>query len=204
MIYGDIQNDFTALLNRRDCTTAQRNAFFNEAIQRIQREVRCPAMEKSVIYTVPSNYSGLTIPSDLLELISILPEACDDRLEKTSIERALKGAREPGAPKFYCRQGGVWVLAPAPQQADVIRVDYYAELGTLSAPTDEVPLTKIAPDLLKYAALSYAGDFFNDKRTPTWETRYTQIRDSLQNMADADETSGASVVTPAYSYPEDC
>lgn len=209
--YLDLQTSFLGLLNRRDATTAQAKAYIQNAIQVIQRELRCPAMEKSVVATVVNGYVGVVIPSDFLELQNLIPLLTEGgatttdmkRLEKTDISRALVEAINTGLPRRYCRQGGLWVLAPAPQVGDQIRIDYWAELGSLSSDTDTNTIATIASDLIVYKALSLSSDFFNDQRGPKWEARYQQILADLQEQADEDETGGASVVTPAYSYPDD-
>jgi hypothetical protein len=68
---------------------------------------------------------------------------------------------------------------------------------------DENSMSIIAGDLFVYAGLTYVGDFVNDKRTARWEERYAQIKQALDDQATMDETSGATVVSPAYNYPDD-
>jgi hypothetical protein len=211
MNYNDIQTQFLGLLNRRDCTTTQAQAYIQTALQRVQRELRVPAMEKAVIATVAAGYAGLIIPQDFLELINIIPlmtnggtEQTDmKRLEKCDISTALVKSINTGIPRQYARQGGVWILGAAPVLGDTIRIDYYAELGALVNPTDTNVVTLIAPDLLYYAALGYAGDFFVDKRKADWEARYQQILADLQDQADEDEQHGAAAVQPAFHYFDD-
>jgi hypothetical protein len=209
--YSELQTQFLGLLNRRDATTTQAQAYIQNAIQVIQRELRCPAMEKSVVATIDDGYVGLPIPTDFLELQNLIPLTLDGgstvsdyrRMEKTDISRALSAAVDTGLPRRYCRQGGLWVLAPSPVVGDTIRIDYWAELSPLVNPTDTNVISIIASDLIVYKALSLSSDFFNDPRGDKWEARYNQIFQDLQTQADEDEESGAAVVTAAYTYPDD-
>jgi hypothetical protein len=211
MNYSDIQAQFLGLLNRRDITTTQAQTFIQMALQRIQRDLRVPAMEKSVVVTIQSGFAGLVIPTDMLELINIIPTTTNGgvnttdmkRIEKCDISTALVLAINTGVPQKYARQGGMWILGQRPVLNDTIRMDYYAELAALVNPTDTNVITIIAPDLLVYGALGYAGDFYKDVRTPDWEARFTQIMMALQDMANEDEENGAYAVQPAFNYPDE-
>jgi len=49
---GEIRAHFIALLNRSDCSNALADTFIDQAITRIQRQLRVPAMEKQNQYNV--------------------------------------------------------------------------------------------------------------------------------------------------------
>lgn len=211
MTYLELQTQFLALLNRRDCTVAMAKAFLQSAIQRIQRDIRVPALEKSVNVVVGVPFSGIVIPTDFLELINLIPTSTQGgttvtdykRLEKSDISTALVGALSTGLPRQYCRQGGLWILAPAPTELDAIRVDYYGEMTSLVNDADTNVFSVIVPDLIYYGALSYAGDYFVDNRKDSWEMRFSQVAASLEEQGDTDEQQGASVVMPAFHFPDD-
>jgi hypothetical protein len=204
MTLDQLKAKFTGLMNRRDLTAnpALVGDFIDQAIMRIQRELRCPAMEKGVIVTISSPYTGLVIPGDLLELIQIIPAATNYSLRRCSITNALNGATVTGNPEEFCRQGGVWVLAPAPIVADVIRIDYYADLSPLVAGTDANVVSIIAWDLIVFAALSAAALWFTDKRAQGFEGTYQQILLDLQNQSDEDELDTATM-QPVFNWPSD-
>jgi len=170
-------------------------------------------MEKIVLVTInstpndfvpgtPALPSGITIPSDLLELIDIL-NPFGDRLKKEDVTTVMQAARTFGIGRIYYRLGGTWIIGEAPNAGDIYTVVYYAEIGPLVNGTDENIITDIAPDLIIYKALTFAGDFFVDKRTPTWEQRYQSIAQTLQGMADADELSGDACVGMPIYWPDD-
>lgn len=203
MIYGDIKSGFLSLLNRRDCTQAQADTFLQNGILKINRELRCPAMERILTLEIDDMYKGgIPIPTDFLELQSIL-NSQGNRVVKEDMATVLHLARGNDFPTSYVRLGAQWLLGPNPLLNDVVVVTYYASLPPLIASTDQCALTQIAGDLFTYAALTYAGDFYTDKRSDKWEQRYEQIKGDLQGMADADELSGGTNVSPAIIYPDD-
>lgn len=206
MNLAEVRAQFTGLINRRDLSsnTTLANTFINMAIMRIQRELRGPALEKIVQVTITSPYTVLVIPSDFLELISIIPDKSNAALTKCDISKARALAQTVGCPEFYARQGGQWILGPAPAAGDVIDLTYYAELTPLVLDSDTNVISLVAWDLIVYGALSAAGDYYRDNKTPDWEARYTQILKALQDQGDEDEFSGGSAVMPAYIYPDDC
>lgn len=218
MNYTQLQALVQSLLNRRDATTAQIQAWIQGAIVRIQRELRTPMQEKSVTMTVGSTWVGLPIPTDLLELIDIIPvtNLFDQiRLQKVDITRALQTAAVPGFPEVYCRQGGIWVLGPSPGDGDQIQIDYYAEFTALVNGTDTNICATVAWDLIVYGALSDACLYYTDKRRGSqttqrtdgttrimdgFEGKYNDILDRLNEMASTDDDSGAAAVQIPTAY----
>lgn len=217
MNYADTKAKFLRRLNRRDCTDALADDFLQDAITRIQRVLRVPALEKSVVVTLTADTyytSGrLPIPSDYLKLrqITINNQPPIDKQDLGSVLRLV--GHGSGMVSCFARQGGAWVFGPVPDttytdptgvvQTSVVRIDYYAEFPTEATPTADTILTDIASDLLVYGALSYACDHFTDKRGPAFEGRFTQALSDLQAQGDDDELSGGAAVTPAFCFPED-
>lgn len=200
MTYGELKQLFIGILNNRKLTPSQAIQFIDEGIARCQRELRIPAMEKSVSAVAGVDFNGVLLPTDYLEIIRI-----ENSLGKKLVRRSLDYVRSynyTDTPLYYARQINKWVLGPTPPEGDNIRVDYYAEFDDLSADTDENLLTIIAPSLPVYAALSLAADFFLDERTAAFEARYRQTLEQLNAQADTDEVSDASV-EPALQYSED-
>jgi hypothetical protein len=205
MTRDELKTQFTGMMNRRDLTanTSLVDTFIDQALMRVQRELRVPAMEKSVNVTIGSTYSGLVIPSDLIQIKQIVPAATSQKLRKVDLDRAMVAAQYPGTPLIYARQGGVWLVGPYPAAGDVIRIDYYAELPPLIVGTDENVVSIIAWDLIVNAACSYAANYYVDKRAPAFEAQYQQILADLQSQADEDTLSGDAQVSPALVYPVD-
>lgn len=228
MNLSQIQSQLCALLNRRDFTAnpSLQMTFIGQATQRINRELRCPAMEKTMIWTVPDLNPGvIPIPPDFLELIDMYDESILVKMTKVDITKALKGSQPrtlangntqvtnlPGPPTAYARQGAQWLLTPTPAQNSKIVVEYWAELTPLVNPTDTNQLSTIAWDLMIYAALVQAGIYYKDVRLGTvqpdgstdgWEGQYQKALTALQDQSDIDDENGAAVVVPTYTFPLD-
>ena len=58
MNLGDLKTHLADTLNRTDMTDALKTRFIDQAIQRIQRQLRIPVMEKQQIITVSSAITG--------------------------------------------------------------------------------------------------------------------------------------------------
>jgi hypothetical protein len=207
MNYGELKAQFEGLLKRRDMTPTQSDTFLQQAISRTQRVLRVPPMEKSITIT----YDGVTftggqlpIPNDYLKLINITVNDEPEPLRGSDLASVLRLVKysNGSVPTKYVRRGGYWVIGAPPRVGDKFRIDYYTEFSSLSNSTDSNFLTVSADDLVIYAALSYAGDWFVDKRAADWEAKFLRIKGEIEDMAATDELVNAQV-SPAYFFPED-
>lgn len=194
MNYGELKTHFQSLLNRRDLTPSLRETFIQMAISRIQRELRAPLMEKAVEVTISGAYDGLEIPSDYIALVAITVDGEETKLRRVDLQVAQREAVNIGIPQVFARQGGKWILGPTPIEDTVMRIDYFGELGALEEDEDENVLTIVAPDLIAYAALVYASEYFLDRRLEAFENRYTTMLTAIQGQADFDELSHAAIM----------
>lgn len=214
MTLGDLKTQFTALLNNRVVTNNPTlvSTFINQAIMRLQRELRVPFMEKQILYTIPADgsFTKLAIPADLLELKDLMVDRDNDgileyelrRKRLMDVVRASENTMEP--PVIYARQGGAWILGPKPAPSSQVLIYYYAEFAPLNADTDTNTCLKVAWDAVLYGALSAAYSYLKDAENFTGaEAIYSQITKSLQDMSDADELSADAVMAPALQY-DDC
>jgi len=208
--YGDVRTKFIARMNRRDMDTDTADGFLQDAITRIQRVMRIPAMEKSVIIDIDDTYTtqgGIYIPSDYLQLRQI---TYNDQyeLQREDVSVVIPEAyASTGMPQKFCRRGGLWVFSPTPEvntdDPNQVRIDYYAEFDAMTETDDTTVLTDIASDLMIYAALSYACDHYKDQRGDKFEQRFIQILSDIEAMGDDDETSGSAAVQSSFFYSDD-
>ena len=208
MAFIDVQNDVMTILNRRDLTNTQLLSFLDKGARRINREIKCPAQEGTISHTFDGTeaYPGrLLVPGDMLQVISIyLNDASNQRtLIKRDKATVMVAAQTVATPAYYYREGATYILGPQPPNTTTLYIDYYKDATGLSAPTDTNWLTDAAPDLLSYAALTYASDFFMDERADKWESRYQQIAASIQGLADDDELHDASIGAAYNTDPID-
>jgi hypothetical protein len=202
MAYVDVKNQFIGLLNRRDITASLVDTFMGFAIQRIQRELRVPAMEK-LIAVATDGTANFQMPGDLLEIISLHTNdnVQHKKLVRSDLQTILDYSQIPGIPRYYYREGTTISVGPYPPENTLIYFHYYVNADALSADTDTNWVTEIAPTLLVYAALSYACDYFLDDRKQLYEASYQQIADQIQQMALQDELQNASISTAYDSSP---
>lgn len=214
MQLSDLQTQFTSLMNRSDLknNASLQTTFINQAIMRLQRELRLPFMEKTIEYTVDGNWPGyLGIPSDLLELIIINIDSDGDgvvdyplqRVNFKDVQTYSEAFYNGAAPMVYCRKGARWLIGPMPGLGAPIEVIYYAEFAPLVNPTDVNTISKVAWDAVVYGALSAACDYYMDERAEGFEKRYQQITKDLQSQADDDELTADAAVKPALRFDDD-
>lgn len=207
MTLGEMKAQFVSMMNRTDLKNNATlvTTFMNQAILRIQRELRAPFMEKVVSLPIADGFTALPIPNDLLELIAIYVGPNQEyelqRDEKTKVN--YLASYGSGMPLKFARVGSNLVIGPKPAVGDTLLFTYYASFPTLTSDASSNGLTQVAWDLAVYCALSIACDYYVDDRGPAFENKYQQIREGLQAMADADELTADAAVSPVYSWPED-
>lgn len=208
MNYGDLKADFLGLLKRRDITDTQADSFIQKAVTRVQRVLRIPPMEKSIAVTYDGsvfNNGQIPIPSDYLRLIAIsaTPPGCEEReIKQKDLQSVLALVPINDRPTGFARRGGYWQFGPTPPAGTVFRIDYYDEFPAFANATDTNYLTQGAQDLITYGALSFASDYFLDKRGPGFEATFLRIVNEIENQAQQDALINAEV-SAAYEFPED-
>jgi hypothetical protein len=210
MNYGELKADFLGLLKRRDITDTQADSFIAKSVNRVQRVLRIPPMEKAIAITYDGdqfNKGQLPIPSDYLRLISITatpPSLSEKEVHQKDLETVLRDrwGGATGRPRSFVRRGGYWQFGPFPPVGTIFRIDYYDEFPTLSAAGDTSFLTQGASDLVVYGALKFAADYFMDKRKDDFENTFLTIRQEIEDQAQTDALINAQAA-PAYHFPED-
>lgn len=197
---GQIRAHFKALLNRSDCPDALADTFIDQATTRIQRVLRTPAQEAQQTYTISGQTGYVTIPTNLLEIISVYMDGVAvTRIPHHEMIQAQKTG-EQGIPRQMCRQQAKILLHPQPTTGTVY-LDYYAEFPSLTSDSDTNSLTAIASDILTYTALSYAADYFMDERAALFEQKSVQFLAEVQEQSNSAEQSGVSqVMRPTVVY----
>lgn len=210
MTLGDLTTQFVGMMNRNELrqSAALASLYISQAILRIQRELRTPMQEATVLYTIPTTYVpsvGLAIPSDFLELIGIYAGANQEyELTRGAFNKVKSMATCGSGPcRQFTRLGGNWIIGPPPNAGDVVMFQYYASFPAVVAPTDTNTLLTVAWDLVLYSALCAACTFYDDVRFDKFNTQYNTIAEALQNMADGDELTADAAVGPVYAWPDD-
>lgn len=201
-----IREQFKGLMNRNDLTDDQANIFIEQALARIQRTLRVPAMEaQEVITTNDTSGDTIVLPADYLNMKYIYTPKSDgtsQMLEYKDVATFLGIPSSVGVPQYYTRIRGELKMKPYPQMGSIINIIYYNEIPDLVNDTDVNFLTIIAPDLLIYGALTFAADYFVDDRKDSFENRFAEIYGELEEQARMVEFDQSSIaISPAYAYP---
>jgi len=202
MNLGQVRTRFQTLLNRDDCDGDQADEFLSLALGRIQRELRAPMMERVHYVDVSGEYlETLQLPVDYLEGIEVLVNGTP--LRRESFRGLMQRATALGnSPCLYARYRNSLYFRGSIPPGMRVEVLYYGEFTALSDDAADNELTLSAPELLIYAALSYAGDHFQHDLRAEWEGRYVSLLTALQEQVRADEFAGGSMaINPAYSDP---
>jgi hypothetical protein len=201
---------FQAILVRNDCTTAQATNFIQMAQTRIERTLRTPGQE--TIGTITGNANAPTnsivLPNDFLALKLMYTQGTWGGMELMEYRSAAtfftEQRRSMGGvsglhPKYYTRIGSSLMLTPPIPAGQEIWMNYYAAQPMLVNPTDSNFFTVSAQDILVYAALSFAADFFVDDRTAAFEGRFNQLMGDLAEQArETDMSQSDMAIAPAH------
>lgn len=181
MNYGSIRTQFKAILNRSDCSDALADTFITQGLLRSQRLLRIPANEKQSLETVASGFTGHTLPSDVMEITSVI---VDDRVVAYRPLKVWTDYFEVanGRPEVWTRDLGIVRFKPTPSEGAQIVVNYYGAFEPFDSDTTTTTLSTLAPDLVIYGGLVYASDYFLDERKSAFEERYTSIAAELQSQ----------------------
>ena len=202
MNYGDIKTHFEALLNRSDITPTLTTNFIDQGIARIQRQLRTPLNENIVTYTITTQTPSVTVPNDFLEIISLYFGGSELNRIPVAKFRPLANNPVTGNPTVFNRQQQDLQLWPQPTSG-TLTLYYYGEFAPMVLNTDENTLAAVASDLIIYAALTYAADYYLDERGQLFEDKYNQFLAELQQQGDDQELNGGTQsIQPAYSYAD--
>jgi hypothetical protein len=208
MNLGELKTSFSTILNRRDCTTTQRDEFIEQGLAWAQRKLKgIPALRKTVtIETDAETQDGIDIPSDLIKLDTITVTSSDGTqwtLARRALDEVLADTLTVDLPRIFAQRAGQYVLAPVAIAGLTIRIDYFAELTDLVEDDDTNIASNIVPYLIVYAGLTYAGRSFTDKRRGEWQASRDEILGEVLDQAADDELSGGAAVSPACAWPSD-
>ena len=196
---GSLRTQFKAVLNRSDITDTLADTFIDQGITRIQRTLRIPSMEAKHTYNISTSITSIVLPSNFLEAIDLYYDNRTLVRIPMAEMQDLKKAGTQGSPYYFTREGSTFLVSPYPSSGS-LTLNYYAQFVDMVSDTDENSLAAIAPDLIIYAALTYASDYYLDERSPVFESKYQAFLDEIQVQADDQELSGSlQSIRPAYS-----
>jgi len=202
MNYGDIKSHFNSLLNRNDITPTLTTTFIDQGIARIQRQLRTPLNENVSTYTLTARTPTVTLPLDFLEIISLYYDDVELQRIPMSKYRAVAANPIAGNPTEFIRQQQNLYVHPEPTSGNLV-LYYYGEFTPMALNTDENTLAAVAPDLIIYAGLTYAADYYLDERAPMFEQKYGMFLSEIQEQSnDQEMNGGVQAIQPTYTYTD--
>ena len=202
MQYGDLKTHFEALLNRSDITAALTTTFIDQGIKRITRQLRTPINEKKANYTISAQTPSVILPNDFLEIISLYMNQHELTRVTMNRYRELQDNVTTGTPQVFTREQQRLLLYPQPTTG-TLTLYYYSDFPALVNNADENDLTTVASDLVTYAALTYAADYYLDERGSIFEDKYNIFLSELQEQSNDQELNGGTQsIEPAYRFGE--
>lgn len=211
MSYAQVRSDFMTILNRQDLTTAQADVFMGQAMQRITRTLRLPSLERALLVTPTDNpMVQMPVPVDLIQVIDVLaPDPISfaatgkmTPLKKLSY-RQLMARNDTDMLGAYARFGTQIYFRGPIGIGSQLQFLYYGNASAITDDTQDNELTAGVPDLVIYAALKYAGDFFEHPLTAQWEQTYNNMLSEVMVMAsDLENQGGVMVIDPVYGFED--
>lgn len=205
MTYLEMLTRFKTILDRDDCTDAQARIFMSDGMIRVTRDLRIPSMERALLVT-PTDYvmTQMPVPTDLIQIIDVLsPRVGTMTGQMTSLKRlsyrALMDLDNTQDPYAYSRfQQQIYFRGAIPIGTQ-IQFLYYGNFSDFTDDNDSNELSASFPDVAVYAALKYAGDYFEHPLTAGWENTYQQLKAAAIAMGmDLENEGGVFYVEPTY------
>jgi len=215
MSYNTMKTDFLNILDRDEVQStgpqaAMADTFLQQGISRIQRDCRLPSMERAQLITPTDNaMTQFPVPTDLIQIIDVLvPDAAGVpgqlRALKRVAYRKLVAYDPTDIPRVYARFQTLVYVSGAVPIGNQLQFLYYGNFSPFATADSDNELSASTPDLAVYAALSYAGDYFEHPLAAQWEARYQAIKTEVQAMAiDLETEGGVAVVEPIYQCWDD-
>jgi hypothetical protein len=176
MDYATFRTRFKATLNRRDCSDDLADSFVDDAFERINRLLDHHIREATFTYTVvdPDGEQVINLPADTGK--KIIEVYVDGSPAQSYPDRTLLMNYYVG----YSRRANTLVFPTALPVDTVVTVVYWRDFTRPAVSTDTNDILDKANLLVKYAALSEAGMYFEHTRTAEWAGTFDRI---LMEMA---------------------
>jgi hypothetical protein len=201
--YNELVTELQNKLNRTDCTTTLAGYFVNDSIRRIERAVRLPCMERQLIVTATGTMDYIMVPPDLLQIRGVLGPSMDPNntiglpLKKIDFDQLLRLPRLNAWPRYWAREQNQIYVRGAATTGQAITLRYYGQFspftpasGSTDPGTGTNEISLIAPDLITFGALSFAGDYFEHPKAADWLTAYNGLLEEVQQIGDTLENDG--------------
>ena len=192
--YTALQNSIAKELNRTDLSDAI-PGFIVLAEAEIARRVRRKTITRSIQIAAVST----PLPADCAELRSCrlvtgfptldlpLRNGTPEMLAEVRADYAIAGR-----PVAFTVTDGALVVAPAPDSAYTVELQYFERLASLSETTATNSVLLEAPDIYFYGALIHSAPYLeHDERLATWSGLFEKAVVQLDEAREREETNAS-------------
>lgn len=194
--YRDLYDDVKSYLNRTDQDTLTRiPVWIHLAQDTLDRVLRHPAAETTMVYPVKPGEDIIPIPVNLLELKSLRNTVNGEVLYRRSLETLYETPTSEVYPTGYSRKGNQYILNKKAEVDFNMEVIFYTAPNKLDKPGDMNLYTVQCYDMMLFYALSEGFAYLHDTSNSQYyqqraEVSYTMLMESIRR----EEFSGSTLV----------
>jgi len=204
--YSDLKTSVANYLNRSDLTDVIPD-FITLTENRLNRDLRVRANMVRASTTTTSGVAFYDLPSDLIELRNITYDDSSSNsyslsyLSPESLTREYGGSVN-GYPRAYTNLGKNVRIAPVPDGAYTIGINYYKKLNPLSDQNSSNNILIEYPDLYLFSSCMEGAVYLNDTEQLTrFATLYSQTLNDVRTAEDAARYSGTVMTMTVQGDP---
>lgn len=203
--YSELKTSVANYLNRSDLTDVIPD-FITLTENRLNRELRIRANMVRATTTTTSGTAFYDLPSDLIELRNITYDTSSSSYALTylSPESSSReyGSTGNGFPRAYTNLGKNIKLAPTPDGAYTININYFQKLNSLSDSVTSNDVLTEFPDLYLFGSCMEGAIYLNDtEQTQRFASIFQATLDEVKRSEEAARYSGTVMTMTVQGDP---
>lgn len=203
--YSELKISVANYLNRSDLTDVIPD-FITLTENRLNRELRVRANMVRATTTTTSGTAFYDLPSDLIELRNITYDTSSSSYALTylSPESSSReyGSTGNGFPRAYTNLGKNIKLAPTPDGAYTININYFQKLNSLSDSVTSNDVLTEFPDLYLFGSCMEGAIYLNDtEQTQRFASIFQATLDEVKRSEEAARYSGTVMTMTVQGDP---
>jgi hypothetical protein len=203
--YSELKTSVANYLNRSDLTDVIPD-FITLTENRLNRELRVRANMVRATTTTTSGTAFYDLPSDLIELRNITYDTSSSSYALTylSPESSSReyGSTSNGFPRAYTNLGKNIKLAPTPDGAYTISINYFQKLNSLSDSVTSNDVLTEFPDLYLFGSCMEGAIYLNDtEQTQRFASIFQATLDEVKRSEEAARYSGTVMTMTVQGDP---
>ena len=197
--YDELLTELDAWLNRSDLSD-RIPTFIRLFESRANRLLRVPEMHVEYSFTTAADTAELSLPSDFLQMrhlyVNADPRVVLEAMSPATLRNSY-AAQSTGQPAAYTVIGNQIILAPSPDGAYEIVLDYYQRIPGLSEDNPTNWLIETYPDLYLWGSLCMAEAFLrDDERLSVWKNAWDEATAEIIQQGNRQRTPASPISLP--------